>query len=116
MDEGQEVAVKAYLEKTGRHYVPGDLVEMPIDALVFTEYQRVWLTLEQYKAERCKYDPETNDWLVYQITETLLESDIPPIYVDILPDGVAIVDGSHRLTAHLIAGHETVLAHLNKEN
>jgi hypothetical protein len=115
MDDGQILAIEAYGKKTGRTFTPGEMVTIPIDALVFTEHQRVWKTLEEFKKDRCSFDPETNDWLVYYVTNTLLKADIPPIYVDVLDEGVAIVDGAHRVSARLIAGDEYVWAQLNQE-
>lgn len=112
-DEQQQTAIAGYTKRTGRVFTPGEIVEVPVDALVFTEHQRVWTTLENYQQERCNYDPETNDWLVWLVTEFLLEPQIPPIYLDILPDGIALVDGAHRVTGALIAGRDTVRAHLN---
>lgn len=118
MDEEQKVAVQAYLQKTGRKYTPGDVARIPIDALIFSEYQgeSIYLSIEDFRARRCIYDPETNSWLEWYVEERLLEDDIPPIYIDILNDGVALVDGSHRVTAHLIAGHRYIRAHLNRED
>jgi hypothetical protein len=52
---------------------------------------------------------------VYYVTSTLLKADIPPIYVDVRDEGVAIVDGAHRVSAHLIATDEYVWAQLNQE-
>lgn len=114
MDENQEAAVEVYEDRTGRRFVPGQIVELPIDALVFTEHQKVWTTLEDYKKDRCKYDPETNEWLVYFVTDFLRETPrIPLIFVDILDDGVALVDGVHRVTSAFIAEQPTILAQLN---
>lgn len=115
IDYQQEVAISEYLLATGRLFVPGDYEEIPIDALVFARYQTPWTTLEEYQKERCHYDPETNEWLVNYITEELLQPHIPPVYVDITETGLQLVDGKHRVTAHLIAGHETILVQLNKE-
>lgn len=115
MDDQQRAAIEAYKKTMGIDFVPGEVVELPIDALVFNSYQPVWTDLESYRKQRCNYDDETNEWLEDMVREYLLEPHIPPIYVDILPDGVAVVDGVHRVSAHLIAGHTTILAQLNKE-
>jgi len=114
MDEGQEQAIAAYLEKTGRTFVPGAVIPIATDALVFAEYQQPWPTIEKYTEDRCIYDPETNEWLISLVSEVLLDVKIPPIYVDILEDGIALVDGCHRVTAHLISGHEVVWAQINQ--
>lgn len=117
MDENQRFAVEVYEKKTGRRFDPDeDTVEIPVDALVFTEYQSVWPTLEEYEAERCCYDSDSNKELVFLVTVLLLEPHIPPIYVDVLPEGVALVDGAHRVSAALIAGQSTVHAQLNTIN
>lgn len=117
MDYNQKVAVEAYREKTGRVYEPGEYVLLPIDALMFSEYQTTpWASLDEFKEKRCNYDQDTNNWLVYYVTEEMLKSDIPLIYVDITETGVNLVDGVHRVTAHLIAGADSIMAQLNKEN
>jgi hypothetical protein len=117
MDENQQIAVSEYLIQTGRVFEPGEIVEIPLDALIFAQYQGQYIypTLEDFKERRCKYDPETNEWLVNNVTEVLLRPEIPPIYVDITKNGVALVDGAHRVSARLIAGHQHILAHLNKQ-
>ena len=116
MDEQQKLAVEAYEENFGRVFVPDDEVVMiPIDALLFSEYQHVWTDLDEYWQDRCIYDPETNEELIYFVTTLLREDGIPPIYVDILEDGVALVDGVHRTTAAFIAGDTHIAANLNKE-
>lgn len=114
MDDNQITAISCYKMNTGRTFVPGEIVEIPIDALVFTEYQKVWTNLQDFEEDRCIYDSETNEWLVDLVTEVLLEPDIPPIYVDVLPDGLALVDGVHRTTAAFISNRSTILAQLNK--
>lgn len=113
MDDSQRFAISEYQKVTGRVYEPGDYTHIPIDALVFSDYQVPWTTLENYKEKRCLYDPETNEWLVHYVTEELLKVAVPAIYVDITETGVNIVDGAHRVTAYLIAGQEDVLARLN---
>ena len=112
-DSGQRLAIEAYRQQTGRMYVPGEVVEIPTDALVFTEYQHVNKTLEEFKKNRCKFDRETNDWLVHYVTVDMLDPELPPVYVDVLPDGVALVDGTHRVAGALITNKPTILAHLN---
>lgn len=108
-------AIHAYEELTGRKYEPGDItVSIPLDALVFADYQQPWTSLEDYKRDRCIYDPETNAWLIAYVTEVLIKPTMPPIFIDILEDGVALVDGVHRVTANLIAGKEYIFARLNK--
>lgn len=113
MDYQQMVAVVSYKKTTGQTFTPGEIVEIPIDALMFSVYQKPWATLEMYREVRCIYDPETNEELVYLVTQLLNEPHIPPIYVDVLHDGVALVDGVHRVTAAMIAGKTHVLAQLN---
>lgn len=112
-DDYRELAIHNYERKTGRTFIPGDVVEMPIDALVFAEYQKPWVTLEAFAEDRCVYDQETNEWLVYYVTEGLLAPEVPPIYLDILDDGVALVDGAHRTAARFIAGLPTISVQLN---
>jgi hypothetical protein len=114
MDEGQQVAVEAYLKKTGRTFVPGAIIPIATDALVFAEYQQPWPTLARYQADRCIYDPETNEWLVDLVSKVLLQPTMPAIYVDVLDDGIALVDGCHRTTAYLIAGREFIWAQINQ--
>lgn len=116
MDYNQEVAIKVYENKFGRTFVPGEIVDVPVDALLFSVYQMPWKTLEEYRKARCIYDAETNDELIYLVTTLLREPEIPPIYVDILSDGVALVDGTHRVTAALIAGDVTIPAQLNQHS
>ena len=113
MDDSQTFAISEYLIKTGRVYEPGDYTHIPIDALMFSDYQVPWKDLDEYKEKRCNYDPETNEWLVHYVTEDLMKVEVPAIYVDITETGVNIVDGAHRVTAYLIAGQEDVLARLN---
>lgn len=112
-DYNQKVAIKGYWERTGRTFVPGQMVEIPTDALVFTDYQQVWTTVDDYRKGRCHSDPETNEELVYYVTHELLDPELPPVYVDITDDGVALVDGVHRTTAALIANQPTIYAYLN---
>lgn len=114
MDEQQQIAVSEYLLRVGRIFEPGDIVEIPLDAMAFAKYQHPWLTLEDFIEARCNYDPETNEWLVHYVTEQMLDVTMPPVYVDVFTDGFALVDGAHRVTAHFIAGRETIKAHLNK--
>lgn len=110
----RKAACRAYTNHSGRAYIPGVVEKMDLDTLLISNYQKVWLTLEDYKKDRCNYDPETNEWLVWLVTERLLEDDIPPIYLDEVEPGVyALVDGSHRLSAHYIAGRKTIMAHMN---
>lgn len=115
MDDNQSTAIEAYEKKTGRVFIPGPVVELSIDALAFAEYQQPWKTFREFVKARCHYDSETNEWLSEYVQETLLEPDIPPIYVDILNDGIALVDGAHRVTAYFIADRPTIRAQLNKE-
>lgn len=116
LDEQQTFAIQVYRKRTGRIFVPGEATAIPTDALVFSEYQApyIYTTLDAYKAKRCRYDSETNDWLVWLVTDMLLRPGIPMIYVDILDNGFALVDGVHRATAHLIAEDEFVWAQLNQ--
>jgi len=119
VDFNQQTAINAYYSKTLRKYVPGEKVLLPTDALVFAEYQQPWKTLEEFKANRCHYDPETNEELIYFVTEALLGNggfEVPPIYVDILYNGIALVDGAHRTTACLIAEIPYVPAQLNRKS
>jgi hypothetical protein len=113
IEDTRELAIEAYERKTGRAFVPGEVVEIPVDALVFAEYQTTWASLEEFAEDRCRYDRETNEWLVYYVTEALLQPEVPPIYVDVLDEGVALVDGAHRTAAHFIAGRTTIPAQLN---
>jgi hypothetical protein len=113
MDEYQEAAVQEYNKTTGRSFVPGDSIDIPTDALAFTKYQHAWTELEEFKSNRCIYDSETNDELICYVTEFLLGPEIPPIYIDILEDGVALVDGVHRVTAAFISGQPTIRAQIN---
>lgn len=113
MDEQQQIAVSEYLIRVGRVFEPGDVVEIPVDAFAFAKYQHPWLTLDNYVEDRCNYDPETNEWLVHYVEHEMLDCSTP-VYVDIFTEGFALVDGAHRVTAHFIAGRETIKAHLNK--
>lgn len=112
-DYQRDVAIRAYENETGRTFVPGEVVEISVDALAFAEYQTPWLDLDSYIDARCIYDPETNGELVWLVTDFFLHTKTPPIFVDILSDGIALVDGSHRTTAAFIAGKSTILAQLN---
>lgn len=114
MDDSQHMAVDNYALVTGRQYSPGDLVTVPLDALVFSTYQTPWTDLEAYARERCIYDPETNDELIHYVTGNWSLTEPPPIYLDILKDGVALVDGLHRATWHFLNGRSTIKAYLNR--
>lgn len=113
--DGRAFAINAYTEKTGRKYIPSDEITVfHKDELRNTSYQKPYFTLEEFKRDRCKYDEETNDWLVDLVTKILIADDIPPIYLDELPDGTyALPDGSHRLTAIFLSDHVLVKAYLN---
>lgn len=75
----------------------------PLDALVFAEHQQPWTDLEQYKKDRCKYDRETNEWLVYYVRHMAGNVDnLPPVILDLTDTGVALVDGVHRASSLLM--------------
>lgn len=113
MDESQIRAISSYKQFTKRTYVPGDMVLVPIDALMFATYQTPWPDLDSYVRDRCVYDPETNEELIWYVTENWSDTTPPPIYIDILNDGVALVDGLHRTMWYLLNGYLEIPAQLN---
>lgn len=114
MKPDQQLAVGAYILASKRRYYPTHYtVEVAVDKLRDTLYQKAWTTAEEYIKDRCVYDPETNEELLYYVTENWADTEFPPIYIDLLPDGVALVDGVHRLTAAFLLGRPTIKAHTN---
>lgn len=76
---------------------------IPLDALVFAEYQTPCTNIEDFRTKRCTYDPETNDWLEFYIRDMARGVDvIPPILVRVTETGLELIDGWHRTTALLI--------------
>lgn len=100
-----KAAVEGYNKYLWNHRVIRE--RFPLDALVFAEHQQPWTDLDQYEKDRCKYDEETNAWLLWYVKEMAGNRDnLPPVILDLTATGVALVDGVHRASALLMCTDE----------
>src|SRR6187399_644302 len=65
----------------------------PLDALVFAGWQTPLTSFEQFKADRCKYDRETNAWLQWYVSNMAAAAKngtLPPVLIHIRPNGLCL--------------------------
>ena len=102
---GEVSAVDIYQDKTGEFIMEHEVTRdrIPLDALVFADYQTPSTNLEDFRTTRCTFDPETNTWIEFYVREMAEGVDVmPPILVRITENGIELIDGWHRVTALLV--------------
>lgn len=84
---------------------------IPLDALVFAGHQTPWLNEDEFREKRCRFDEETNEWLVNYVRSMGAEGPfLQPIIIMATEDGVDLIDGLHRVSALLMYTNATHIA------
>lgn len=111
LDDSAISAIRAYdLSLVGKPVVKENV---PLDALVFAEWQTPYTSFDVYKEKRCHFDPETNEWLEDYIRLMAMNADrLPRIIVQYTKTGIALIDGLHRVSALLIHTDRTFVSAL----
>ena len=102
---GEVSAVDIYQDKTGEFIMEHEVTRdrIPLDALVFADYQTPSTNLEDFLATLCTFDPKTNTRIEFYVRDMAEGVDVmPPILVRITEDGIDLIDGWRRVTALLV--------------